>query len=178
MPNEAEPRRTMPMIEAALTYAQNGWLIFPFTPSSKSPLKGSQGYKDATRDAEKIQLWWQSYPTANIGLATGSPSGLIVLDVDPHHGGHECFKTLEKRYGPLPQTRMSRTAHGGLHRFYQYPSDGKRYPNVVELEGLAGVDIRGDGGYVVLPPSKLYNRLSYIWGKTDIPNSLSTGLAS
>ena len=169
MSKEAEPRQPMPMVEAALTYAHNGWLIFPLSPSSKSPLKGSQGYKDATRDAEKIQLWWQRYPMANIGLATGNLSGLIVLDVDPHHGGHPSFKTLEKRYGPLPQTRMSRTAHGGLHRFYQHPNDGQRYPNAVELEGLAGIDVRGDGGYVVLPPSKLYNRLSYMWGKSDMP---------
>ena len=82
MSKEAEPRQPMPMIEAALTYAHNGWLIFPLSPSSKSPLKGSQGYKDATRDAKKIQLWWQRYPTANIGLATGNLSGLIVLDID------------------------------------------------------------------------------------------------
>src|SRR5882762_870880 len=172
MPNkEPEPRRIVPMIEAALSYAQNGWPVFPLSPNAKSPLKGSNGHKNATLNYEQVQRWWSENPTANIAVATGSPSGLIVFDVDPQHGGHESFKKLEKRYGPLPQTRMSRTAHGGLHRFYAYPSDGNRYPNAVELQGLPGIDVRGDGGYVVLPPSKLYNRLSYIWGKTDIPIS-------
>lgn len=157
------------MIEAVLSYAQNGWPIFPLSPNSKAPLKGSNGHKDATKDLDKIHRWWSEHPTANIAVATGSLSGLIVFDVDPRHAGHESFKQLEKRYGPLPHTRMSRTAHGGLHRFYQHPNDGQRYPNAVELEGLLGIDVRGDGGYVVLPPSKLYNRLSYMWGKTDIP---------
>src|SRR5205807_3944094 len=135
----------------------------------KVPFKNSNGHKDATTDVEKIKTWWQKHPTANIGLATGNISGLIVLDVDPQHGGHASFKELEKRYGQLPLTRMSRTAHGGLHRFYQHPQDGKRYPNTVELDGLPGMDVRGDGGYVVLPPSTLYGRLSYVWGDTQIP---------
>lgn len=165
--NEREPQPIVPLIEAAVAYARDGWPVFPL--QGKTPLKDSNGHKDATRNIEKIQLWWQKYPTANIGLATGSISGLIVLDVDPHHGGHASFKELENRYGQLPKTRMSRTGHGGLHRFYQHPNDGKRYPNTVELEGLPGVDVRGDGGYVVLPPSKLYGRLSYIWGDTQIP---------
>jgi hypothetical protein len=56
-----------------------------------------------------------------------------------------------------------------LHRYYQHPRDGNRYPNVVQLNGLAGVDVRGDGGYVVLPPSRLYNTLSYHWGNPEKP---------
>src|SRR5436190_2211751 len=129
MGKEHKPQRIVSLVEAAVSYAREGWPIFPL--QGKSPFKESRGHKDATRDLEKIQLWWQEYPTANIGLATGSVSGLIVLDVDPQHGGHASFKELEKRYGQLPQTRMSRTAHGGLHRFYQHPQDGKRYPNTV-----------------------------------------------
>jgi len=169
MRKEPEPRRIVLMIEAALSYAENGWPVFPLSPNGKSPLKGSNGHKDASLSPEQIQTWWNNNPTANIAVATGNPSSLIVFDVDPQHGGHQSFKAIEQRYGPLPETRMSRTAHGGLHRFYQYPNDGNRYPNAVELQGLPGIDVRGDGGYVVLPPSKLYNRLSYIWGKTDIP---------
>jgi bifunctional DNA primase/polymerase-like protein len=164
---EPEPRPKVPMIEAALTYASNGWPVFPLL--GKTPLKGSNGHKDATCDQQKIQEWWSKNPTANIGLATGKLSGLLVLDVDPRHGGHDSFKKLEAAYGPFPQTRMSRTAHGGLHRFYGYPNDNNRYPNAVELQGLPGIDVRGDGGYVVLPPSRLYDRLSYIWGDTAVP---------
>src|SRR5260370_34526823 len=155
--------------EAALHYARDGWFVFPLF--GKAPLKGSNGHRDATKDVEQIQAWWKTYPRANIGLATGSLSGLIVLDVDPRHGGHQSFQALEKRYGTIPETRMSRTAHGGLHRFYQHPRDGKHYLNAIELEGLPGIDVRGDGGYVVLPPSKLYGRLSYVWGNTNVPIS-------
>jgi hypothetical protein len=74
------------------------------------------------------------------------------------------LKVLKERYGNLPETRTARTVHGGLHLYYQHPKDGKRYPNAVKLNGIAGIDARGDGGYVVLPPSKLYNTLSYQWG--------------
>jgi hypothetical protein len=165
--DEGESQPIGSLSEAALQYARDGWPVFPLV--GKAPVKGSQGYKDATKDLENIRAWWRHYPTANIGLATGSLSGLIVLDVDPHHGGYQSFQALEKRYGTVPETRMSRTAHGGLHRFYQHPRDGKSYPNAVEFEGLPGIDVRGDGGYVVLPPSKLYGRLSYVWGKTNVP---------
>jgi len=165
--DEGEPQQRGSLSEAALHYARDGWFVFPLF--GKAPLKGSNGHRDATKDVEQIQAWWKTYPRANIGLATGSLSGLIVLDVDPRHGGHQSFQALEKRYGVVPETRMSRTAHGGLHRFYQHPRDGKRYPNAIELEGLPGIDVRGDGGYVVLPPSKLYGRLSYVWGNTNVP---------
>jgi len=165
--DEGEPQQRGSLSEAALHYARDGWFVFPLF--GKAPLKGSNGHRDATKDVEQIQAWWKTYPRANIGLATGSLSGLIVLDVDPRHGGHQSFQALEKRYGMVPETRISRTAHGGLHRFYQHPRDGKSYPNAVEFEGLPGIDVRGDGGYVVLPPSKLYGRLSYVWGKTTVP---------
>src|SRR5260370_5613398 len=165
--NEQKPQPRGSLSEAELQYARDGWFVFPLF--GKAPLKGSNGHRDATKDMEQIQAWWSTYPRANIGLATGSISGLIVLDVDPRHGGHQSFQALEKRYGTIPETRMSRTAHGGLHRFYQHPRDGKRYPNAIELEGLPGIDGRGDGGYVVLPPSKLYGRLSYVWGNLTVP---------
>jgi hypothetical protein len=161
------------LYQAALTYAQNGWPIFPLqgkipyeylTPGVKS-----HGHKNATTDRQAIHHWWSIHPTANIGLATGTVSGIIVVDIDPRHNGHLSIKELEKRHEPLPATRTSRTAHGGLHRFYQHPNDGKSYPNAVELDGLSGIDVRGDGGYVVLPPSLLYGRLSYKWGNLDLP---------
>jgi len=165
--DKGEPQRILSLSEAALQYARDGWFVFPLF--GKASLKGSNGHRDATTDLEQIQNWWRHYPRANIGLATGSLSGLIVLDIDPRHGGHQSVQILEKRYGTIPETRMSRTVHGGLHRFYQHPRDGKHYPNAIEFEGLPGIDVRGDGGYVVLPPSKLYGRLSYVWGNTQIP---------
>jgi len=157
----------LPIVESALAYARAGWPVFPL--QGKVPFKHSQGYKDATTNEQTLQQWWVRHPTANIGLATGAVSGVIVVDIDPRHNGHLSIKELERRYGVLPLTRTCRTAHKGLHRFYQHPRDNKTYPNAVALDGLRGIDVRGDGGYVVLPPSQLYGRLFYQWGRLDLP---------
>src|SRR5437762_216479 len=95
--DESQPRGSLS--EAALQYARDGWLVFPLF--GKAPLKGSNGHRDATTDLEKIRAWWRTYPRANIGLATGSLSGLIVLDVDPRHGGHQktLFRFAESELG-------------------------------------------------------------------------------
>src|SRR5258708_38475438 len=83
----------MPMVDTALAYARYGWPGFPLT--GKIPFKDSRGYKDATTDALQIQAMWSMHPTANIGLATGAVSGVIVLDIDPRKKGHVSFKELE-----------------------------------------------------------------------------------
>jgi hypothetical protein len=99
---------------------------------------------------------------------------VIVLAIDPRNAEKQKrqanpLRVLEERYGTqFRNTRTVRTAHGGLHLYYRHPQDGKTYPNTVKLGGIAGIDVRGDGGYVVLPPSKLYNSLSYQWGNSEI----------
>jgi len=157
---------SLPLVEYALSYARNNWPVFPL--HGKIPFKSSRGYKDATTDEQRILAWWSQHPTANIGLATGERSGVIVLDIDVPEG-HFSLKELQSSYAPLPNTRRSRTGNKGLHFFFQYPNDGKVYKNAVGLEGKIGVDVRATGGYVVLPPSKLYGRLSYIWGNPETP---------
>jgi Bifunctional DNA primase/polymerase, N-terminal len=158
----------MPLPQEAIYYARIGWSIFPLVASGKIPYKGSQGYKDATTNHEQIQLWWSQHPNANIGLATGARSGVIVLDIDPPEG-HFSLKELQASHSSLPDTRRSRTGNKGLHYFFLYPDDGQVYKNAVGLAGLTGVDIRATGGYVVLPPSKLHGRLKYLWGNPDTP---------
>jgi hypothetical protein len=151
--------------QAAMNYAQMGWPVFPF--AGKLPYKGTHGHKDATVDLQTVEHMWHEHPHANIGLATGAVSGVIVLDLDPRHAEQHTpnlTRVLAERYGNLPEARTARTAHGGLHCYYRHPKDGKSYPNAVKLNGIAGIDARGDGGYVVLPPSRLYNSLSYQWG--------------
>ena len=156
----------MPLVQAAIYYAANGWPVFPL--HNKIPFKDSQGYKDATVNEQQIQTWWTSHPTANIGLATGQRSGVIVLDIDPPEG-HFSLKELQVVYSPLPDTRRSRTGNKGLHFFFQYPNDAQVYKNAVGLQGKIGVDVRATGGYVVLPPSKLYGKLKYLWGNPETP---------
>ncbi len=167
------PRQTeqtpISLVQFALSYAQNGWPVFPL--HNKIPFKDSQGYKDATTDEKQIQTWWTRHPTANIGLATGEKSGVMVLDIDPPEG-HYSLQELQSQHTPLPETRRSRTGNKGLHFFFQYPHDGNTYVNAVGLAGLEGVDIRATGGYVVIPPSKLYGRLAYKWGNPETPLAL------
>ncbi len=156
----------IPIVEAALAYAQVGWPVFPL--AGKIPYKDSQGYRDATTDVKRIQAWWTQHPRANIGLATGQWSGIIVLDIDPPEG-HFGLKELQRVYSPLPDTRRSRTANKGIHYFFAYPNEGIILRNAAGLNGLVGVDIRANGGYAVLPPSRLYGRLSYTWGNPQTP---------
>ncbi len=94
-------RNIIPLVQAALYYAQNGWPIFPLT--GKVPFKDSKGYKDATMDEQQIRTWWTDHPTANIGLATGERSGVLVLDIDPPEG-HFSLKELQTKHTPLPDT--------------------------------------------------------------------------
>jgi len=152
--------------EQALIYARQGWPVFPL--AGKIPYEGTNGHKAATTDEAVLTQAWSDHPKANIGLATGKVSGVIVLDMDVPEG-YYALKALQEEYEPLPETRRSRTANGGLHYFFVNPDDGNTYPHVVGLSGKIGVDLRGHGGYVVLPPSTLYGRKHYIWANPETP---------
>src|SRR2546421_4334548 len=154
----------LPLKDAALFYARNGWPIFPLAGKIPyeflAPGQKSHGHRDATTDSSQIAAWWSEHPKANIGLATGRAAGVIVVDMDVPKG-YFGLKELQEQYGRLPPTRTVHTASGGLHYYFHYPQDGNTYPNTVGLTDRIGVDIRAEGGYVVLPPSKLYGRLTY-----------------
>jgi hypothetical protein len=116
----------------------------------------------------RIVRWWREQPAANIGLVTGQASGVLVLDVDPGHGGEEALTTLAQRYGELPASRRVRTGGGGFHAYFRLPSDGY-YASCVGLDGLKGIDVRGDGGYVVTPPSCHATGTRYRWEDERVP---------
>jgi len=163
---EAESRH---LLDAALGYASLDWAVLPLhavdlhgrcscrRSDCKSPGKhprSSNGVLDATTEGATITEWWSRWPTANIGIATGAASGLVVLDVDPGHGGLESLAKLEAQLGPLPDTLRVETGGGGFHLYFQHPGRGVNIRNAVQLRGLPGLDLRGDGGYVVAPPSR------------------------
>jgi len=152
---------------AAANYAARGWPVFPLRPGGKEPLT-PHGFKDATTDLEAIAEWWRRWPEANVGIATGSPSGVVVVDVDPRHGGDEGLRDLEARYGPLPDTPTVLTGGGGQHFFFAIP------PGVtVRSRRLApGVDLKGEGGYVVAPPSVHPSGQRYVWELARSPDDL------
>jgi putative DNA primase/helicase len=108
------------------------------------------GLKDGTADENIIQRWFNQ-PDLNIGIVTGAISNIVVLDIDPRHDGDETLAALEKSYGPLPQTWRFLTGGGGEHIIFRHP--GGLVPNSAGKIG-SGIDVRGDGGYIVAPPSR------------------------
>jgi Bifunctional DNA primase/polymerase, N-terminal/AAA domain/Primase C terminal 1 (PriCT-1) len=134
-----------PILKAALGYAGRGWPVFPC--NGKAPLT-EHGFKDATIDVETIRAWWTKWPDANVAIATGAASGLVVLDVDGDDGGDSLAK-LEREHGALPRTVSAKTPHG-QHFYFAHP--GGVIANSVGRLG-AGLDVRADGGYVIAPPS-------------------------
>jgi hypothetical protein len=120
------------LLHAALSFAKEAHPVFPVhspkdgscschRPDCPSPAKHPRtrhGVYDATTDEAHIRRWWRRYPKSNIGLATGSPL-LVVLDVDPRHGGDASLHALTRRFGALPQTRTVFTGGGGRHYYLQ-----------------------------------------------------------
>jgi putative DNA primase/helicase len=170
------------MMEAALHYAHNDIPIFPvWNPTenggcacpkgldcsrpAKHPIGflAPHGLHDATPDPDQIREWWGQYPMANIGMPTGKWTGVVVLDVDPEKGGFDSLQALIRRHGVLPWTRVAHTGGGGLHFYFEHPGI---YTRSSAGKIGRGLDFRGDGGYVLLPPSVHAKNRTYAWQET------------
>lgn len=150
------------MYDAAIEYAKKGFAVFPLKYRDKVPLTRN-GCKDATTDAAQIKAWWQKYPNANIGLATGSVSQnvfVIDLDIDEDRGidGYHSLEDWQREHGDFPETWTAITGRGGYHLYYRGNGKIKNRAGIID-----GVDIRGNGGYVVAPPSVHKNGNRYEW---------------
>ena len=150
------------MYDAAIEYAKKGFAVFPLKYRDKVPLTRN-GCKDATTDAAQIKAWWQKYPNANIGLATGSVSQnvfVIDLDIDEDRGidGYHSLEDWQREHGDFPETWTAITGRGGYHLYYRGNGKVKNRAGIID-----GVDIRGNGGYVVAPPSIHKNGNRYEW---------------
>jgi RecA-family ATPase len=154
-------------IIAALTYARAGLPVFPCS-QDKAPLTHF-GFKDATTEIGQIRNWWSRWPRAMIGVRTGRESGVFVLDVDvdteQNIDGFVALAVLEKRHGNLSETLRSVTPRGGSH-YYFYWHEGIK--NSAGKLG-DGLDVRGEGGYVILPPSGRVDGKCYDWAETSAP---------
>lgn len=148
--------------EWALWYAGMGLSVFPLKPGSKAPAT-TNGFKDATTDKAQVASWWDEHPDSNIGIATGTLSGgLVVIDMDKHEekgiDGYETLKEWQRENGDLPDTWMSITGRGGYHWLYKDTESHGCRTGIYE-----GIDIRADGGYIVAPPSVHPNGRRYEW---------------
>lgn len=175
--SEADARRQL-LLEAALTYAKRGLRVIPVQwlwpdgscacqrgaecPSAAKHPVHEDWPEVATSDPDLIGRWWRAepspgvivrewYPFANIGIVTGRKSGVFVLDVDQYAGGMQTLAGYERRNGELPETRVHSTGRGGTHYFFAHPGFDVRN-SAAKVLGK-GLDIRGENGFVVAPPS-------------------------
>jgi len=159
---------------AALAYSELGWHVLPChgarddrctcgraacDRAGKHPLT-AHGVHDASADPDTIRAWWQRWPWANVAVATGAASGLVVLDVDPRHGGDVALVDRVRRSGRLDYLAHVLTGSNGDHYYRRHP--GGSVPNSVGKLG-PGIDIRGDGGFVIAPPSRHISGQRYLW---------------
>jgi len=147
-------------IDAALDYAAAGFPVFPVQERGKTPLT-AHGHLDATRDPEQIRRYWLPCPAANIGLAV--PPGLVVVDIDDR----DALLRLKAEDRELPATTRSTTGRG-VHLYYKTAAEIR---NSVGL--FPGVDLRGHGGYVIVPPSVHPTGARYRWEVPPLPANIA-----
>lgn len=156
-------------VKVARSYLARGWSVLPLRPREKRPLAAWRKLQRERPTEDDLVDWFKRWPDANIGVVTGEVSNLIVLDVDPKHGGDIALKQLERCYSPLPPTVEAVTGGGGRHFYFTHPGFLTR-----NRAGLAqGVDLRGDGGYIVAPPSIHPSGRPYQWASGHGPDEIA-----
>jgi hypothetical protein len=150
----------MSAIDGALGLARRGMRIHPCVPDKKLPLLDGWPSR-ASLDPRTIEFWWRRWPNANPAVATGGPTRLLVVDIDPDADGETSMAVLEREYGGVPATVEVVTPRGGRHLYLLVPAWRAMPGNSAGKLG-PGIDTRGEGGYVLVPPSKVGGR-AYTW---------------
>ena len=165
----SNPVKDPAIATVAADYLAKGWSVLPVRARDKRPLIQWEPLQKTRPSANDLIEWFRQWPDANIGIVTGEISNLIVIDVDPKHGGDDSIERLQQRFDPLPPTVESETGGGGRHLYFAHPGFSLR-----NRAGLAqGIDLRGDGGYVVAPPSVHPTGRRYAWARGRSPMEMS-----
>lgn len=181
------------LLRAALQYIGFGWKVFPIHTvreggcscggkpchrPAKHPIGAvvPNGLKDATGDPDQARAWWGRYPDANIGIVTGEASGFVVVDIDTAGDkiGDESLDNLESQNGPLPDTVEQITGSGGRHILLKHPGDTPISNSTSKLG--QDIDIRGDGGYIIAPPSLHVSGRRYEWEGSSEPGEIDIAI--
>ncbi|GAA1615784.1 MULTISPECIES: bifunctional DNA primase/polymerase [Mycobacteriales] len=143
--------RPWPVSAAARELAAAGVPVFPCVPGGKRPLT-AHGFHDATTDPGQVEAWWRTHPDANLAVPTGATSGMVVVDVDVHApvDGFASFGRAHRAGLVSGWAFLVSTPSGGMHAYY--PATPERAQRSWQA-ARAGVDFRGDGGYILVPPS-------------------------
>jgi hypothetical protein len=145
------------LLQAALDYAARGLAVFPCVPGGKEPAVKC-GFYAATTNPETIKRYWY-VADRNIGIRTGAASGFWVLDIDHKIDGEVSLRALEAKHGPLPRTAEVISGGGGRHLWFCYTS-----PIACSASRVGpGLDVRGDGGCIIVPPSIHPSGQRYEW---------------
>ena len=145
----------MPNIDYAMAYHRAGLSIIPCKKDKKPLLTSWKVYQERVPTEEEVRGWWEKWPNANIGLITGKISGITVLDLDGPEGINTASIEIPSEYFDTPTVH---TPGGGMHLWYKYKEG---MGNATRI--LPGIDIRGDGGYVIVPPSMNEVGAYYTW---------------
>ena len=156
------------MERMALKYAALDLPVLACESRGKKPIT-EHGLKDATTNPDTIREQWRKKPDANIGIPMGPQSGMFALDVDGPEGTASLAKLIEK-HGPLPTTLEQRTGKG-IHFVFRYPRNGATIRNSASKIG-PGLDVRGDGGYIIVAPSVHSNGTIYEWLAGQRPSQI------
>lgn len=141
---------TNPKLEQALALLEMGWSIIPIG-RNKKPLIDWKKYQTEKPTPEEVQGWFEKYPYINLAAVTGKISNIIVIDIDPRHGGNdEVFKNLE--------TVKVQTGGDGQHIYFRY-EEGVENKTAIQ----PGIDVRGQGGFAIIPPSEHESGKCYEW---------------
>jgi hypothetical protein len=160
------------MLDAALEYATNrDWYVFPADLIGKVKKSFTAGkYTNGlrwgmTKDPEQLAKVFRRWPQAGIGIPTGTENEIFVVDVDTPDGhgvdGFASLRALEAEHGPMPLTLMAQSPSGSVHYYFRQPSGMLIKNSAGEL--APAVDIRGQGGMVVGPPSVKPGKGHYVW---------------
>jgi len=150
------------LMKAAMDYGRLGWSVVPVEPKGKAPMIRWQVYQHRPPETSEIGDWFTRWPDANLAVVTGVVSDLIVLDLNPRQGADASRARLEKMHGPLPETVEALTGGGGRHVYFRHP--GGILHGRVAL--APGIEMHGDGGCVVAPPSRHVCGEDYRWTRS------------
>lgn len=170
------------LVDEALTYLEIGWCVYPAhyvetgictcgkldcPCPGKHPIGKWSAYRTRLPSEDEVQIWFSTLK-CNIGMVTGTVSGFVVVDVDGQEGKNSLH---ELESNGLKPTLTSETGSGGLHLFYRTSS-----PVASRVRAYKGIDIRGEGGYVILPPSKHVSGRFYNWYRIQPPTNFNSRL--
>lgn len=155
------------ILDAALALVTYRFGVFRLKAKEKTP-DTPHGHKDAVTEPAAVTAMFADHPDANVGIRTGVASKIIVLDVDPRHDGDKSLARFEATRGPLPPTVECLTGGGGRHLYFLYPDE--RIGNRTSVR--PGLDVRGEGGYVVAPPSVHASGNAYAWAQGRAPGEV------